>query len=52
MSSQENDDQLRIGALPRLTAMEFPAGLMSQSLGGYPTSSVMVRLAQLQSRVR
>jgi len=52
VSSQENDDQLRIGALPQLTAMGFLAGLMSQSFGGYPTLSVIVRLAQLQSRVR
>ena len=32
--------------------MGFLAGLMSQSLGGYPTLSMLVRLAQLQSRVQ
>jgi len=30
----------------------FLGGLMSQSLGGYPTWSMLVRLAQLQSRAQ
>jgi len=32
--------------------MVFLAGLMSQNFGRYPTLSILVRLAQLQSRVQ
>jgi len=53
VSSQENDDRpAPHRRAPRLTAMGFLAGLMSQYCGGYPALSMLVRLAQLQSRVQ